>query len=197
MTNEIKCPKCNQVTNQMIDHLPLEFKTMPFDDELYATFQCLQMGCHEVFKKVLKVSVPEQKQTEDKGLMIVVEREVPRQVIEDVFVTALEGGSNYWYFLPDEAIDLIRKAVPKSVDPYLSTAISKAILDHGVEVPIHDAEEEDSEVGVISLKTIQERLQKLATECQWAFDNEMEGNGDASSSDVWMQYMAMGEVVFG
>jgi hypothetical protein len=127
MKNEIKCPKCNQVTNQMIDHLPLEFKTMQFDDELYATFQCLQIGCHEVFKKVLKVSVPEQKQTEDKGLMIVVEREVPRQVIEDVFVTALEGGSNYWYFLPDEAIDLIRKAVPKSVDPYQSTAISKAI----------------------------------------------------------------------
>lgn len=129
--------------------------------------------------------------------MIVVKKDVPRQVIEDVFVTALEGGSNYWYFLPEKSVNAIRKAVPKSVEPYLSIAISKAIIDHGVEVGINDAENEDEELGVISLKTMNERIQKLAIESKWAFDNEMEENGDASSSDVWLQYMAFGEIIFG
>lgn len=129
--------------------------------------------------------------------MIVINTEIPRQVIEDVFVTALEGGSNYWYFLPEKSVNAIRKAVPKSVEPYLSIAISKAIIDHGVEVGINDAEDEDEELGVISMKTMPERLQKLFTESKWAFDNEIDGSGDASSSDVWLQYMAFGEVIFG
>lgn len=129
--------------------------------------------------------------------MIVINTEIPRQVIEDVFVTALEGGSNYWYFLPEKSVNAIRKAVPKSVEPYLSIAISKAIIDHGVEVGINDAEDEDEELGVISMKTMPERLHKLFTESKWAFDNEIDGSGDASSSDVWLQYMAFGEVIFG
>ena len=129
--------------------------------------------------------------------MIVINTEIPRQVIEDVFVTALEGGSNYWYFLPEKSVNAIREAVPKSVEPYLSIAISKAIIDHGVEVGINDAEDEDEELGVISMKTMPERLQKLSTESKWAFDNEIDEKGDASSSDVWLQYMAFGEVIFG
>jgi hypothetical protein len=126
-------------------------------------------------------------------------KDIPRQVIEDVFVTALEGGSNYWYWLSDESIVKIRKAVPSDVDPYLSTAITKAILDHGVEVGINDAESEDEELGVISRETMYERLKNLSEDeaYQWAFEQEMNEEGDASSSDVWMQYMAMGEVVFG
>jgi hypothetical protein len=126
-------------------------------------------------------------------------KEIPRQVIEDVFVTALEGGSNYWYWLSDSSIIDIRKAVPSEVDPYLSTAILKAILDHGVSVGINDAENEDEEVGVISKDTMFERLQKLSEDesYKWAFEQEMNGEGDAESSDVWMQYMAMGEVAFG
>lgn len=129
--------------------------------------------------------------------MIVIKTDVPRQVLEDVFVTALEGGSNYWYYLPEESIKAIRDAVPKSVEPCLSIAISKAIIDHGVPVGINDAENEDDELGVISMNTMAERLQILATESKWAFDQEIEGNGDASSSDVWLQYMAFGEVIFG
>ncbi len=59
MKNEIKCPKCNQAKVKMIDHLPLELNTILFDDELYATFKCLQTECNEVFNKMLKIVVPE------------------------------------------------------------------------------------------------------------------------------------------
>lgn len=130
---------------------------------------------------------------------IKIETIVPREVLENVCVTALEGGSNYWYYLSDDAVKLIRKAVPKNEDPYLSTAILKAILDHNVEVPINDAEDENEVLGYISKKTIQERIQKLSEDdsSKWALEREIRGEGDADSSDVVFQWMAMGEVVFG
>ena len=123
---------------------------------------------------------------------------VKREVLEDIFVTALEGGSNYWYYLPEDSIAAIRKAVPKSEDPYLSTAILKAILDHDVKVAINDAENEDEVVGVITRGTMQARLQLLAdSKSKWALEAHIKEEGDAESADVVFQYLAMGEVVYG
>lgn len=127
-----------------------------------------------------------------------INQSIDRDTLENIFVTALEGGSNYWYYLPVEAILAIREAVPKSVDPYLSTAILKAILDHNVDVQVCDAEDETEIVGIISKSTMQERLQKM-----WNSPNreilqaEIDGEGDADTSDVVFQYMAMGEVIYG
>ena len=129
---------------------------------------------------------------------ITIKQKISREVLEDVFVTALEGGSNYWYYLPEESIKAIRKAVPKSEDPYLSTAILKAILDHDVVVPINDAEQEDELIGIISKKTMESRLQLLSdSENRWALESHMREEGDANSADVVFQYLAMGEVVYG
>jgi hypothetical protein len=127
-----------------------------------------------------------------------INQSIDRDTLENIFVTALEGGSNYWYYLPHESILAIREAVPKSVDAYLSTAILKAILDHDVDVQICDAEDEDEVVGLISKSTMQERLQAM-----WNSPNrsilqaEIDGEGDADSSDVVFQYIAMGEVIYG
>jgi hypothetical protein len=123
---------------------------------------------------------------------------VKREVLEDIFVTALEGGSNYWYYLPLESVKAIRKAVSKEADPYLSTAILKAILDHDVKVAINDAENEDEVVGVITRGTMQARLQLLAESGnKWALEAHLKEEGDAESADVVFQYLTMGEVVYG
>jgi hypothetical protein len=130
-------------------------------------------------------------------MTITINQEIKRQVLEDIFVTALEGGSNYWYYLSEEAIKLIRKAVPKSEDPYLSTAILKAI-EKGVEVPINDAEDEEEVIGTISLKTMKERLQKLAdSKNRDALVSHINENGDGDSADIVLQYLAFGEIVYG
>jgi hypothetical protein len=129
---------------------------------------------------------------------IVVTKTIPREVIENIFITALEGGSNYWYYLSPDTIKIIRSVVSKKDDEYLSTAILKAILDHDVEVPINDAEDEDEVIGYISKDTMQERLQKLAYSADsWALDDELNEKGDAVSSDVVFQYITMGEIVYG
>jgi hypothetical protein len=122
---------------------------------------------------------------------------ISTEVLEDIFVTALEGGSNYWYFLSEDAVKKIRDAVPKSEDPYLSTSILKAILK-GVEVPINDAENEEDVIGEISLKTMLNRLQKLAdSKNNSALINHIDGNGDADTADIILQYLAFGEIVYG
>lgn len=132
------------------------------------------------------------------NMEIKINQKISREVLEDIFVTALEGGSNYWYYLPDESIKAIRKAVPKSEDPYLSTAILKAILDHDVKVFVNDAEQEDELIGIISKSTMEARLQLLAnSEQKWALDAHIKDEGDAESADVIFQYLAMGEVVYG
>lgn len=129
---------------------------------------------------------------------LAINQSIDRDTLENIFVTALEGGSNYWYYIPTESILAIRQAVPKSVDPYLSTAILKAILDHDVDVQVCDAEDEDEVIGLISKSTMQQRLQKM-----WDSPNreilkaEIDGQGDADTSDVVLQYIAMGEVVYG
>jgi len=128
-----------------------------------------------------------------------IERIVSREILENVLVTALEGGSNYWYYLTDDAVKLIRKVVPNNEDPYLSTAILKAVLDHHIDIPINDAENEDDVLGYLSHKTMMSRLQELSEDkgCMWALDRELEGQGDADSSDVVFQCLVMGECVFG
>jgi len=121
-----------------------------------------------------------------------------RDTLENVFVTALEGGSNYWYFLSDTAVKIIRSHVPEKVDPYLSTAIVKAIMDHNAIVPINDAEHPEEILGWLSQDRIEEMLNKLIADdnYNWALKNEMNDNGDAESSDIIFQYLVIGGVEF-
>jgi len=124
--------------------------------------------------------------------------ELTREVLEDIFVTALEGGSNYWYLIGAEAIKKVRVVVPDRSIPF-SQALFSAVYDHNIDVEIHDIEEEEDEdaVGTISMSTMNERIQKCATDDNsWAILNEINENGDATSSDVIFQYIALGEVVY-
>lgn len=132
------------------------------------------------------------------NIEIKINQTIDREVLEDIFVTALEGGSNYWYYLPHHSVKLIRSAVPKEEDPCLSTAILKAILDHDVKVPINDAENEDEVVGIITRDLIQPRLQLLSdSKLKWALEAHINYEGDSDSADIVFQYLAMGEVVYG
>lgn len=130
---------------------------------------------------------------------ITVKKEITRETLECIFVTAIEGGSNYWYFIPEHSIKKIRAAVPKTEDPCLSTALFKAVYDMKIDIDIHDVEEEDECLGTISMSTMGERLQKIANDDNMIsyLISEIEENGDAESSDVIFQYIVLGEVIYG
>jgi len=88
--------------------------------------------------------------------------EIDDSVLEDVFVTAIEGGSNYWYFLSEDAVRLIRKVVPREEESCLSVATFKAVMK-GTIIPINDVENEEDIIGWVGLDTMADRLSKLAT----------------------------------
>lgn len=128
-----------------------------------------------------------------------IKTEISREFLANVFITAIEGGSNYWCYIPMKSIIEVRKAIPKEVDPYFSSAAVDAVLDHGVAISIRDSEDTNHEVGRISKDTIQHRLNKLANDngLKWCLDAELNGEGDAETSDVVFQFLAMGEYVYG
>jgi tetrahydromethanopterin S-methyltransferase subunit G len=121
-----------------------------------------------------------------------------RQLLEDIFVTALEGGSNYWYHITAETNQKIRKAVPKYEDPYFATAMLTAILDHGLSVEINDADNEDEVLGVLSYDSMKERLEDIDKhlDYRWALVAHQDEIGDAESADIVFQYLVMGDVWF-
>lgn len=124
---------------------------------------------------------------------------ISTDVLENIFVTALEGGSNYWCYISKNSRDKIRNAVPIEECQYLAVAMLKAVLDHGVEVDIHDADDNDEVLGTISLSTIYDRLDRLSNDSKlrWCLESEIDENGDAETSDVCFQFIVMNDYVFG
>jgi hypothetical protein len=117
---------------------------------------------------------------------------IPNQKINDLIVTAIEGGSNYWakFVFPKNYKDNF-----KSYD----------------EIPMQDGEievfdvETDELLGVLNKATIQTGLQLMAN-CKDMkgkkvpnrhFKNLATDNEDAETADVFMQLAVMGEIVYG
>jgi hypothetical protein len=130
----------------------------------------------------------------DKELKI--ELGLPLERLEDMFVGALEGGSNYWYWMDEDAVIAIRSLVPKSEDPCLSTAILKAVL-RGAVVPVRDFEDHNNVLGHVSMETMPSRLIKCGKENPNLIMEVLNEEDDASTADAIFQYLTMGEIVFG
>lgn len=125
---------------------------------------------------------------------------LPYERLEDVFVNALEGGSNYWYYLTDEAISIIRSKVSKEEEEFITTAMLKAIM-RGASVPVNSHvirySEDDEVFGVISMMTLKDRLQKCAEERPDLIQDVLDANDDANTADGIFQYLVLNEITFG
>ena len=129
---------------------------------------------------------------------IQIKQEIGREVLENIFVTALEGGSNYWYHLGKDAVNIVRSHVPKSEEECLSMAVFIAVYDKGAMVPIRDAEDEEEVIGYLSKESFNYRLQKMSDDGNGRhIQNELNDDGDGDSSDAIFQYLALGEIVYG
>lgn len=123
---------------------------------------------------------------------------VSRETMENIFVTALEGGCNYWYYLSKDAVTRVRKAVPKSEEQCLSVAIFKAVYDHDVEVPINDIENPSEVLGILKKSELPIRLNKMIDDGHIDYIvSEIREEGDANTSDAIFQYLVMNEITFG
>ena len=138
------------------------------------------------------------------------EIEIPYKNLNDIFITALEGGSNYWYLLDVKAMNIIKKYKGK-YDPeihgpskeYFYGTSTEAILlavKSGEKIPVNDAEEEDDILGYLSEEGIQKGLSALCTKLPemipYIVDSE-NNIADAGVADSIFQFIVLGEIVFG
>ncbi len=113
------------------------------------------------------------------------------QLYEDLIVSALEGGSNYWYFLPDLSMAKEPKGEPTAIRIFRSAM-------NGARIPVEDAEDQHI-LGYLTREGILCAMDKLMKTSTYLYQaaNIMDGNWDAISADVWFQMAVMGEVVYG
>lgn len=114
-----------------------------------------------------------------------VEIEIKDEDIIDALCTALEGGSNYWYYMPN--ID--------DVDNIDGKSSAECVIIHAIDgyspIIVQDIETEEL-LGVISTKSIRKGLELFINNGH-AFDPVM----DAGDADTLFQFIIMGEIVYG
>ena len=128
---------------------------------------------------------------------ILIKQEISREVLENIFVRALEGGSSHWYHLGKDAINIVRSHISREYEMHLAFAIFKAVYDKGAMVPIRDVKKEEV-IGYLSKETFKYRLQKMADDnYDSILMSEIKEVGDAKTSDLVFQYLALGEIIYG
>lgn len=149
-------------------------------------------------------------------------RQLTKEDIINLFITALEGGSNHWYYIK-HIPDKVKYAI-KHGGSAGSEAISNYILDGG-KIYFYDIEEVDysSEVdqddklahlnkddyflfgsdddagylGYVDMDTLLEGITLLKRDYDWVYENIMMEQYDANDADIFLQLCVMGEVVYG
>jgi len=114
------------------------------------------------------------------------------QCKQELLITALEGGSNYWYLLEEEACKIMSKYKKSSGSENFWMAIKD-----GKSIQIHDVEEEDSLLGTISYESMEQAEELLISEQPGHLADIISGGWDATTADVWFQYAVMGKLIFG
>jgi hypothetical protein len=126
------------------------------------------------------------------GVIVTKKLEINYELFESWMVTALEGGSNYWYFI---------KSLPKRDDLKglaFSEALSTLVWKHDEKIEVFDIENEDEDsLGVIDKNRIVPALNMLSKEHNEVFTNLMNENFDALDCDIFFQVLVMNEITFG
>lgn len=122
-----------------------------------------------------------------------VEVTITEEMIENIIVGALEGGSNYWYMLGEGIPPRDEEGTPMSV------RISRKIVeDPDFKLPIYDAEDEDGDpIGHLTQEGMLNAFKIVSEKYPWHYQNMMTECGDADTDDVFFQCAVLGDIVYG
>lgn len=112
--------------------------------------------------------------------------------ITNTLITALEGGSNYWYMLEDEDIVVI---LDKSIS-YTENIINHILTDSDFSINISDCETEEH-LGILNQESVLNGLKLARKQYKEEYDMIMSEDYDAGVADIIFQLMIMGEVIYG
>jgi len=144
-----------------------------------------------------------------KKLQVMLTVEVSLRMLNDMIITAIEGGSNYWYLLKEKATAQIQKYEGKFIpeihdnkDTFFG-AFAEAILPAvigGEVIEIHDIEDPDGQpIGKLSWESIKKGIHEMSKNhpLVLALLINPESDFDAADADAIFQYIILGEIVYG
>ena len=147
-------------------------------------------------------------------------RKLTKEDIIDILVTALEGGSNYWYLMDlPENIKSYGQSISEAVGEYILQGGSIDFFDREEYYDVRDAfkngdynigdsedmkdeksykeDIEETKLGYIDMDKILDAITKIKSEYPEIWENILLENADAGDADVFLQLCVMGEVVYG
>lgn len=113
----------------------------------------------------------------------------------DLLTSALEGGSNYWYWLGKVANQRIDEVCPSDGKICYVDRLWAA-LKAGKQLPVHDIENKEK-VGYLSKESMDKGEQLMADKYPEHFADVLNENDDATTGDVFFQLSVMGKVIYG
>lgn len=136
-------------------------------------------------------------------------KKLSREDLIDLFITALEGGSNHWYYIKHIPRD-VSYAI-KHIGSSSSDAIANYLMDGGKiyfydieEVDVHDdsdalsVEDDDKGyLGYVDIDTILDGITILKRDYDFIYERILDEQYDAGDADVFLQLCVMGKVVYG
>ena len=129
-----------------------------------------------------------------KEFKINVEVTITAEMIEEIIVGALEGGSNYWYLLGDEIPPKDGKGTP------LSERICNEVLNSPeYKLPIYDFDEPLAEevIGYLTQEGMLNAFRIVSEKYPWHYTNMVSECADAETYDVFFQCAVLGDIVYG
>ena len=135
---------------------------------------------------------------------------IPLEAIEEVLVTALEGGINYWGCLDGEDISVFHKWFEEKIEAgelKRDDSVHYGWMDAMFQgcpykIAVYDVEEDDEDeepLGYLSMENIGKGLQLAMRDYPSVYAQHFPeyDSGDVISADVLFQLMVMGDVVYG
>jgi hypothetical protein len=159
----------------------------------------------DIFNRVSTQYLNNKKYEEEK-LKARESRTFGKEDIINLFVDALEGGSNYWYEIRHLPEDVRYKA--KEMGQPVSEAIGEYILNGGY-IQFYDAEEDYDDddyqekysdkglLGTVDMDSILEAITIIKKDYPEVWENILDEQYDANDADIFLQLCVMGNVVFG
>jgi|TARA_R100000479_G_C6336842_1_gene183718 hypothetical protein len=136
---------------------------------------------------------------------------IPTESLEEMLVTALEGGINYWGCLDGEDISVFQKWFDEKIEAgelKRDESIHYKWMDAMFQgcphkIAVYDVEEYDEvelePLGYLSMEKISEGLQLAMRDYPKVYAQHFPEyeSGDVISADVLFQLIVMGDVVYG
>lgn len=118
---------------------------------------------------------------------------IKQSIVDEVLICALEGGSNYWYFINEQLC-----TTPENFKR--SGHVHYEFLDkvyQGGTLTVFDAEDNNTPHGDLTRESIQKGLDLMSKDHSETLFNIIDENYDANDADIFFQLCVLGEITFG